>query len=133
MLKRRLKSLQESKDQVDGSLQQQIAQNRSLEREMNKLKQEIFQLVRTKEKHTTWLKKNGMNNQKIYQLSQNLVTSQATNVELQELDLDVHSDEKTWLYLEGSRNDADRILATKPDGTFLIRLSSHGNYALSIM
>lgn len=84
-----------------------------------------------------WLKKNGMTQGKIYQLSQNLTASQSrggdVNIELQELDLEVHSDEKTWLYLEGSRSDADRILATRPDGTFLIRRSRMGQYALSIM
>lgn len=53
--------------------------------------------------------------------------------ELQEIDLEVHSDEKTWLYLECSRSDADRILADRPDGTFLIRTSRTGQYALSIM
>lgn len=53
--------------------------------------------------------------------------------DLQELDLEVHSDEKTWLFLEGSRSDADRILAGQPDGTFLVRRSRTGQYALSIM
>lgn len=53
--------------------------------------------------------------------------------DLQEVDLEVHSDEKTWLYLEGSRSDADRILADRPDGTFLVRTSRTGQYALSIM
>lgn len=53
--------------------------------------------------------------------------------DLQEADLEVHSDETTWLYLECSRSDADRILAERPDGTFLIRTSRTGQYALSIM
>lgn len=53
--------------------------------------------------------------------------------DLQVFDLEVHSDEKTWLYLEGSRSDADRILQNLPDGTFLVRPSRTGQYALSIM
>lgn len=53
--------------------------------------------------------------------------------DLPEVDLEVHTDEKTWLYLEGSRSDADRILAGRPDGTFLVRRSRTGQYALSIM
>lgn len=53
--------------------------------------------------------------------------------DLQEVDLDVHSDEKTWLSLECSRSDADRLLAERPDGTFLVRTSRTGQYALSIM
>ena len=53
--------------------------------------------------------------------------------DLQEPDLEVHSDDKTWLYLECSRSDADRLLMGRPDGTFLVRRSRIGQYALSIM
>lgn len=51
VLKQRLLSLEESKEQLDDSLKQQIAYNRTLEREMHKLKPEIIQLSRQKEKH----------------------------------------------------------------------------------
>ena len=75
-----------------------------------------------------------MNKEKIYQLSQNTMSSQRDmNFEFQELDLDVHTDEKSWFCLETQRSDADRILATRPESTFLIRRSSLGQYALSIM
>lgn len=53
--------------------------------------------------------------------------------DLQDFDLEVHSDDKAWLYLECSRSDADRILMGRPDGTFLVRRSRIGQYALSIM
>ena len=53
LLKRSQKSLEESKLQVEESLKQQIAHNRSLERQMNTLKVDIFQMVRSKEKHTS--------------------------------------------------------------------------------
>lgn len=43
-----------------------------------------------------------------------------------------HNDEKTWLLLGCQRPDAERLLAGKPDGTFLIRKSSTDQYALSI-
>lgn len=75
-----------------------------------------------------------MNQARIYQLSQNLMSiNRGVNVDLQEFDTEVHSDEKTWLYLEGSRSDADRILKDRPEGTFLVRRSTIGQYALSIM
>lgn len=85
-----------------------------------------------------WLKKNGMKQNKISQLVlnhslSNPLLGHLAYGELQEIDLEVHSDEKTWLYLECSRSDADRILADRPDGTFLIRTSRTGQYALSIM
>lgn len=63
----------------------------------------------------------------------NPVSGDSGYVDLQEVDLEVHSDEKTWLNLECSRSDADRILADRPNGTFLVRTSRTGQYALSIM
>ncbi|XP_014233043.1 uncharacterized protein LOC106656534 isoform X2 [Trichogramma pretiosum] len=131
-LRRKLQVCRESKDTVDKSLQTQIAHTRSLEREMSKYKQEVLQLGRSKDKYTAWLRKNGVNQTKISQLS-GLNQNRDANIDLQEIDLEVHKDEKTWLYLEGSRNDADRILNDKPEGTFFIRRSRMGQYALSIM
>ncbi|XP_050584994.1 phosphatidylinositol 3-kinase regulatory subunit alpha isoform X3 [Bombus affinis] len=138
LLKRRLKSLEDSREQLDCSLKEQIAYNRTLEREMHKLKPELLQLVRQRDKHLIWLKKNGMKQNKISQLVlnhslSNPLLGDLAYGDLQEVDLEVHSDETTWLYLECSRSDADRILAERPDGTFLIRTSRTGQYALSIM
>lgn len=78
-----------------------------------------------------------MKQHKIYQLVQNHAALNPgvgeVNFALQEPNLEIHKDEKTWLYLEGSRSDADRKLAGRPDGTFLVRRSRIGQYALSIM
>ncbi|XP_033307032.1 phosphatidylinositol 3-kinase regulatory subunit alpha isoform X4 [Bombus vosnesenskii] len=138
LLKRRLKSLEDSRELLDCGLKEQIAYNRTLEREMHKLKPELLQLVRQRDKHLIWLKKNGMKQNKISQLVlnhslSNPLLGDLAYGDLQEVDLEVHSDETTWLYLECSRSDADRILAERPDGTFLIRTSRTGQYALSIM
>ncbi|RLU24802.1 hypothetical protein DMN91_002892 [Ooceraea biroi] len=113
LLKGRLKALEDSKDQLDENLKQQIAYYRTLEREMCKLKSEIGQLVRQKDRHSVWLKKNGIKQNKV--------------------DFAFHSDEKTWLFLQGSRTDADHFLKGQPDGTFLVRRSRTGQYALSIV
>lgn len=43
------------------------------------------------------------------------------------------NDECTWLLKECSRNKAELLLADKKDGTFLIRPSRTGQFALSIM
>ncbi|XP_011154878.1 phosphatidylinositol 3-kinase regulatory subunit alpha isoform X3 [Harpegnathos saltator] len=137
LLKRRLKSLEDSKEQLDESLKQQIAYYRTLEREMYKLKAEIGQLVRQKDRHFMWLKKNGMKQNKINQLVLNSFTNSVVGEvpygDLQEVDLEVHSDDKSWLFLKGSRSDADRFLMGRPDGTFLVRRSRTGQYALSIV
>lgn len=55
LLKRRLKSLEDSREQLDDSLKQQIAYNRTLEREMHKLKPEIIILVKTRDKHIMYV------------------------------------------------------------------------------
>lgn len=52
LLKQRLKGLEDSKEQLDESLKQQIAYCRTLEREMYKLKSEIGLLVRQKDRHS---------------------------------------------------------------------------------
>ncbi|KAK0168573.1 hypothetical protein PV327_002358 [Microctonus hyperodae] len=138
LLRNRLKSLEDSREQLDDSLRQQIAYNRTLEREMHKLKPEVMQLIRQKDKHIIWLRNNGMKQSTINELTSNhAYTNPASGDrvlgDFQEFDLEVHADEKTWLYLEGSRSDADRILLGRPDGTFLVRRSRTGQYALSIM
>lgn len=51
ILRQRLRSLEESKLQLEDNLKQQVAYNRTLEREMHKLKPEIVELDKQKEKH----------------------------------------------------------------------------------
>ncbi|KAL0121559.1 hypothetical protein PUN28_006822 [Cardiocondyla obscurior] len=115
LLKRRLKALEDSKEQLEDSLRQHYAYYRTLERELCYLKAEIGMLVRQKDRHSMWLKKNGTKQNK------------------EEVDFPIHSDENSWLYLQGSRTDADHILKGRPDGTFLVRRSRTGQYALSIV
>ncbi|KZC12898.1 Phosphatidylinositol 3-kinase regulatory subunit alpha, partial [Dufourea novaeangliae] len=138
LLKQRLKSLEESKEQLDRSLKEQIAYNRTLERELQRLKPEIQQLIRQRDKHLAWLKNRGMKQNKINQLVSNHsdsmpVLGEAVYRTLQEIDLDILADDNTWLSLECSRSDADRLLVDRPNGTFLIRTSRTGQHALSIM
>ncbi|XP_020283755.1 phosphatidylinositol 3-kinase regulatory subunit alpha isoform X3 [Pseudomyrmex gracilis] len=115
MLKRIQKNVEDYKETLGEELKQQIAYYRTLEREMYRLKSDIGQQVRQKDRHSLWLKKNGMKQNK------------------EELDFAVHCDESTWLNLQGSRNDADNYLNGRPDGTFLVRRSRTGQYALSIV
>lgn len=113
LLKRRLKALEDSKEQLEESVKQQVAYSRTLERETFRLKVETGQLARQRDRYALCLKKNAMKQNK--------------------MDFAVHSDEKTWLYLQGSRTDADHVLKDRPDGTFLVRRSRTGQYALSIV
>lgn len=51
VLRDRLKKLEESKKQLSDNLKQQVAYNRSLEREMYSLKPDIIQLFKQRERH----------------------------------------------------------------------------------
>ncbi|BES90725.1 Phosphatidylinositol 3-kinase [Nesidiocoris tenuis] len=126
ILQYRLNSLKESKRQLEDNLNQQIAYNRSIEREMHKLKPEVQDLSKQKEKHTQWLLNRGISAQSI----KHLLSGGASICE-QERDLP-HHDEKTWFLKDCSRVEAERLLMGAKDGTFLVRPSRTGNYALSI-
>lgn len=69
LLKRRLKSLEDSREQLDDSLKQQIAYNRTLEREMQKLKPEYMQYTKSKDKYAAY----------VFYLKKNFLTIQQKN------------------------------------------------------
>ncbi|XP_057324263.1 uncharacterized protein LOC130666941 isoform X2 [Microplitis mediator] len=137
LLRSRLKSLEDSRDQLEDSLRTQVSYNRSLEREMHKLKPDLMSLARMQDRCSVWLRNHGVKQSRIDQLTNHTLTNpfggDSGLGDLQEVDLEVHSNESTWLFLEGSRSDADRLLSGRPDGTFLVRKSRTGQYALSII
>ncbi|KAF6216721.1 hypothetical protein GE061_001068 [Apolygus lucorum] len=126
ILQCRLMSLQESKQQLEDNLNQQIAYNRTLEREMHKLKPEVQELNKQKEKHVQWLMNHGISPHNVKQL-----LSGGAGICEQERD-SPHHDDATWFLKECSRDKAESLLTGTKDGTFLVRPSRTGNYALSI-
>ncbi|XP_073994372.1 phosphatidylinositol 3-kinase regulatory subunit alpha isoform X3 [Rhodnius prolixus] len=126
ILRQRLRSLEESKLQLEDNLKQQVAYNRTLEREMHKLKPEIVELDKQKEKHKAWLLSRGVTTASVKQLLTGGVGKCEQEAEC------AHHDESTWLLKECSRNKAESLLAGTKDGTFLVRPSRTGQYALSI-
>jgi len=135
VLKQRLQCLEESRRQLEENLKQERAFNRTLEREMHSLKPDIIQLFRQRERHQAWLKSRGVKHHRISQL---LATDGSTPWAFDDLDQDEdlenlpHQDESTWLLADCSRTEAERLLSGQPDGTFLVRPSRTGQYALSI-
>lgn len=136
VLKQRLQCLEESRRQLEENLKQERAYNRSLEREMHSLKPDIIQLFKQRERHQAWLKSRGV---KHHRISQFLATDGSTPWAFDDLDQDdedldnlPHQDERTWLLPDCSRTEAERLLFGQPDGTFLVRPSRTGQYALSI-
>ncbi|XP_054710590.1 phosphatidylinositol 3-kinase regulatory subunit alpha-like isoform X2 [Uloborus diversus] len=102
-IQRQIVILQGHQRDLDFSLKHQLSYCRSLEREMSPLKPKLIQLTKQKEQLSTSVK-----------------------------DLP-HNDESTWLIENYSRSDAEKLLAGRANGTFLIRNSRTGDYALSII
>lgn len=125
VLRQRLKSLEESREQLEDNLIQQIAYNKTLEREITTLKTELSNLCKERDRHQAWLISRGVKAARIKHLL----------AEDEERDIDglPHQEEKNWLMQNCTRIDAERLLAGHPDGTFLVRPSSTDQYALSII
>lgn len=130
VLNHRLKSLEDSRAQLEENLKQQTTYNRLLDREMTKLKLEIQSLMQSSNKLFLRLQHLGIGQSRIQHY---LGHEESTASLLPDTDGWPHHDEKTWYLPDCLRPDADRLLAGRPDGTFLIRPSSTSNkYALSI-
>ncbi|XP_063228380.1 phosphatidylinositol 3-kinase regulatory subunit gamma-like [Bacillus rossius redtenbacheri] len=135
VLGQRLESLKESLRQLEENLRKQVAYNRTLEREMHTLKPDIIQLFRQRERHFAWFNSQGFKQSQInHFLASKGITSSASNDLEDDLDLEKlpHQDPSTWFLQDCSRDEAQQLLAGKPDGTFLVRPSRTGEYALSI-
>ncbi|XP_022236096.1 phosphatidylinositol 3-kinase regulatory subunit alpha-like isoform X2 [Limulus polyphemus] len=137
LLKKRLRTIQESKIQLENDLKHQAAYNRTLDREMNSLKPEIIQLYKQREQYQLWLLSKGLKKERIDKLLQD---SSADAKDLardsafvQDYDSLPHHDESTWFISECSRPQAENLLSGKSNGTFLVRNSRTGQYALSIV
>lgn len=123
LLRQRLKLLQEKRDELENNLKKTVAYNKSLEREMHALKPEVFSLLELKDKHAATLDRHGVNAQKICDILS------GNQPELANLP---HHDQTTWFLQNCSRQEAERRLADRTHGTFLVRPSKTGQHALSI-
>lgn len=136
LLRQRLKSLEESREQLEDVLKQQIAFNRTLEREITSLKPEMYNLARARDRHQAWLTSRGVKASRLKALLAEEGGEGSQEHELDsERDVDAlpHQDESTWLLTDCSRPEAEQLLEGRPDGTFLVRPSSTYQFALSII
>lgn len=136
LLKQRIRSLEESRELLKENLKQQVAYYKTLEREMLSVKKEMLGLSKQKEQHMKWLLIKGV---KQSQIDHFLAPESTTPWGSRELETDEnlkslpHQNECLWNLPECSRTQAATLLDSKPEGTFLIRPSSSGQYALSIV
>lgn len=144
VLKTRVEHIKQDKSQLDSDLKHQLTFNRTLEREMSSLKPEVLQLSKQRDQYQTWLLSRGMKQDRINKLLMQDASNEGrdpTMVRDSALAADdemlPHNDESLWLLPHCSREDAEKLLQGKPDGTFLIRQSSKyrqsNQYALSIV
>ena len=121
ILQKRLKMLQDKKEELAKDLRRVNDYNRELDLEMNSLKPEIIQLYKQREQHQSWLLSHGARVEEVHKL---LVQSSREMP---------HNDEKAWLMPDVDRVKAEEMLISRDHGTFLIRWSAkQGKYALSI-
>lgn len=130
VLKQRLDSLRDSKKILEEDLEKQKQMVLGLEREINNIKPEKLNLAKLKNRYQTYLQRRGVKDHKIKQLIEEGYSAWTTPDD--DDGSSSHSDSTTWLLLNATRQDAERHLAGLPAGTFLIRPSSAGHYALSI-
>lgn len=132
ILEKRLTKLHQERERVSQVLREVNAKNRQLDRDMNSLKPEIIHLYKQREQHQTWLLSHGVLPEDINKIL--VQSSQDFRIGNEgETDRLPHYDQAKWLLLDCDRPKAEALLSTKPDGTFLIRQSSNGQYALSIV
>ncbi|XP_023322657.1 phosphatidylinositol 3-kinase regulatory subunit alpha [Eurytemora carolleeae] len=131
IVKQRISYYREQREQTSQDLREVNSRNRQLDRDMNSLKPEIIHLYKQREQHQTWLLSHGMRSEHIHKIlfesSQDFGTAE---METQDLS---HYKQSNWLLLNCDRPKAVNLLRNKEDGTFLIRQSSNGQYALSIV
>jgi len=126
ILKSRLSKLHDQQDELAKQLREVNSGNRQLDRDMNSLKPEIIRLYKQREQYQTWLLSHGKTPEEIHkiliQISQDYRHGE-----------DSRYKQTNWLLRDCDRHRAVSLLESKPDGTFLVRPSSSGQYSLSIV
>lgn len=130
VLKSRLDSLKDSKKILEEDLEKQKQMVLGLEREINNIKPEKLNLSKLKNRYQSYLQRRGVKDHKIKQLIEEGYSAWTKPDD--DDGTSSHNDAGTWLLSNATRQDAERHLAGLPAGTFLIRPSSAGHFALSI-
>ena len=162
ILANRLGKYQKDQQRVNNDLRHVLNQSRTLDRDMNALKPEIITLFKQRQQMAKWLRDHGKTREEINRLletwsveermigvagghpnssrncsfsnsiSPNNLATSPYDSNLIHPDLP-HHDDNTWYYPQLDRYNAQKLLEGKCHGTFCVRLSSDGSYAISIV
>ncbi|XP_062709364.1 uncharacterized protein LOC109409609 isoform X2 [Aedes albopictus] len=127
LIRDRMQELNQCRDQLQEDMKNEKTRIWQLEREINKLNPIIMSQSKEKTSYIEELKRQGINESQIKQMETDGYFSHSHGS--QEMP---HNDETTWLAPTFNRTDAEKELASKPNGTFVIRTGSGGHFALSI-
>ncbi|OXA60815.1 phosphatidylinositol 3-kinase regulatory subunit alpha isoform X2 [Folsomia candida] len=117
-LKRKMTTMEESREQLQQSLQLQSAYARLVEQEIITLKPQLAHLRKQRSRIVKRLEHLRADN-----IESALSPSAMVDI----------WDEKLWYSQDASRQEAQSLLKGKPEGTFLVRKSSKGELALSLI
>ena len=141
ILHRRVQEIKLQQERLQSELKSDNVQSRFLDREMSGLKPKIIDLYKQRQTLQTWLIAHGKGMEEVNRLLEQWSVESAASARphtdaaamaIPEGELP-HHDHTTWLMLGLNRVSAEQRLSGQPDGTFLIRRSSDGRYALSIV
>lgn len=117
-------TFKKSKANLNDILRNTLESKLQLEREITKLKSDVLNLYKVKDRYKMWLQGRGKTEEYLQALEED-------NIHKLE-ELYAHRDVNTWK-VNCTRDMAEKLLAGKPQGTFLIRPNSTGQLALSIV
>ncbi|XP_019393904.1 PREDICTED: phosphatidylinositol 3-kinase regulatory subunit beta [Crocodylus porosus] len=133
-LKSRITEIHDSKMKLEQDLKKQAVENREIDKRMNSLKPDLLQLRKLRDQYLVWLTQKGARQKKINEwLGIKNETEDLYSMMDDEEELP-HHEERTWYVGKINRVQAEEMLCSKRDGTFLIRESSQkGCYACSVV
>ncbi|CAG9578922.1 unnamed protein product [Danaus chrysippus] len=120
----KVNSFKQARAQLHNILRETVESNLLLEREITKLKSEIINLYKIKDRYKKLLQRRGKTEEYLQALEED-------NIHKLEK-LYAHREMVTWMVENCTRDMAEKLLKGKPQGTFLIRPNSTGQLALSI-
>ncbi|KAG5679226.1 hypothetical protein PVAND_008807 [Polypedilum vanderplanki] len=129
LLKHRLNALEDCKRNLETDLDHQRRQHQKLEMDINKLKLEINGLLRQEKR----LKSIMMSHNIPEHLIKRIAEEGNLNPWINQDSVEHKYAESCWLFEKYTRQRAEQALQDAPTGTFLIRKSTVGAYALSIV